>query len=259
MTGYGDSWRESPLEGVDMDGPLRELRSMMDTGKTVLQVSAYVAQKHHGLTNEPLDILNAASETKRYRAAVDEKDWPEADLTYAKALHRIDLPMFKATIDAEGWARALNVVFGEKLALISTLHRGMDLIELPSYKDGIFQSRIEKDGGLRIYKALSMYENSFTKTRPAVLRVQVDEIRSAIKMAAYTALPRPLKPWEERIGDGKYLEHAAETECRIPDGTRVPSGTTLEIKCDDLSQDMDWAWLHAVCKSLEGIMKVSFV
>lgn len=259
MTGHRDGWYESPLEGVDMDGPLREMRGMMDAGKTVLQVAVYVAQKHLRLTNEPLDILNAASETKRYRAAVDEKDWPEADLTYAKALRRIDLPMFKATIDAEGWARALNVILSEKLALISTLYRGMDLIELPSYKGGTFQSRVEKDGELRIYKALSMYENSFMKTRPAVLRVRVDKIRSAIKMATYTALPRPLKSWEERIGDGKYLEHATETECRIPDGTRVPSGTTVEIRYDDLSQDTDWAWLDSVCKSLEGIMKVSLV
>lgn len=259
MNGLGRG-PESVLEGVDVDGPLRKLRGMLDAGATVRQVAEYVSEKHGWLPNEPWTILDVASGAERYRSAVAVKDWPEADWTYAEDLHYKDLALFKATIIAEGWARALNVILAEKFSLISTLHRWMNFAEIPSYKDGIFQSRVEADGECRLYKACSMDENTYAKTRPVALIVRIDEdIRRVVKLVSYTALPRPLRSRNERINDGKHLKYAAETECRIPDGTRVPRNTTMKISLQDADPRINMDRLRATCNSLSDVINVSFI
>ena len=259
MNGLGRG-PESVLEGVDVDGPLRKLRGMLDAGKTVRQVAEYVAGKHGRLTNNPRKNLRTASRIEQYWSSVDAKDWPEADWTYAEDLHYKNLALFKTTIIAEGWARALNVILAEKFARIDTLHRWMNFAELPSYKDGIFQSRMEADGEYRLYKACSMAENAYAKTRPVALIVHINEdIRRVVKLVSYTALPRPLQPWEERINDGKHLRYAAETECRIPDGTRVPSNTTMQISLRNVDHRINMDRLRATCNSLADVVNISFV
>ena len=193
MTGLGRG-PESFLEGVDVDGPLRKLRGMLGAGATVRQVAEYVAGRHGRLTNNPRKILNNASRIERYWSAVDAKDWPEADWTYAEDIHYENPALFKTTIIAEGWARALNVILAEEFVRIDTLHRWMNFVELPSYKDGVFQSRMEADGEYRLYKACSMAENAYAETRPIALIVRIDgDIRRVVKLATYTALPRPLQ------------------------------------------------------------------
>ena len=259
MNGLGRG-PESVLEGVDVDGPLRKLRGMLDAGKTVRQVAEYVAGKYGKLTNNPRKILDTAPKIKQYSSAVAVKDWPEADWTYAEDLHYKDLALFKTAIIAEGWARALNIILAEEFIRIDTLHRWMNFAELPSYKDGIFQSRMEADGEYRLYKACSMAENAYAKTRPVALIVRIDEdIRRVVKLVSYTALPRPLRSRNERINDGKHLKYAAETECRIPDGTRVPRNTTMRISLKDIDQRINMDRLRATCNSLADVVNVSFV
>ena len=131
--------------------------------------------------------------------------------------------------------------------------------ELASYLDGTFESRTEKDGGRQGYKALSLGENIHADQRPASLEVPADDtVRGAIRAAAYTALPRFVKPKDERIGRRKHLSYAHETECRLPDGTRVPRGARIRIKrgmADPApgSRHMD------VLEQLRGIMEVDFI
>ena len=184
MTGLGRG-PESFLEVVDVDGPLRKLRGMLDAGKTVRQAAEYVAEKHGWLPNDPWAILDTVPKIKRYRSAVAVKNWPEADWTYAEDLHYENPALFKTTIIAEGWARALNIILAEEFIRIDTLHRWMNFAELPSYKDGVFQSRVESDGECRLYKACSMAENAYAKTRPIALIVRIDEdIRRVVKLVS---------------------------------------------------------------------------
>ena len=138
--------------------------------------------------------------------------------------------MFRATLRAGGWARALNVLPGEELYMTRVLLRYADVAELDSYRGGTFESRRE-GGGRRGYKAFSMHANHFASKRPVTVRVPIDAgVRGAVALAAYTALPRPLPPSMERIGDGKHVAHAGETECRLPDGARVPPGTQVLVR-----------------------------
>ena len=154
----------------------------------------------------------------------------------------------------------LSVVLNEESGRISTLWRWMDLEELQSYEDGTFQSRVENDGGRRGYKAFSMGENPYARERPVAVSVPIDwAVRSAIKTASYTALPRPLQPSAERIGDEKHVRYARETECRVPDGVRVPRGTRMRVDIAKLRRDTDMARLRSVCRSLESVADVSFI
>ena len=259
MTGrWGIEW-ESPLKRVDVDGPLRKLRSMMYTGKTALQVSEYVARKHVGLTNDPLKILTK-TEARLYKLAVDKKDWRLADRIYIEALRAREPAMLQATLDAEGWARAWNVILCEELARIGILWRWIDLEELQSYLGGTFQSRIEKDGGLRLYKAFSVDKNAYSINRPVTVVVPINRVvRSAVKATTYTALPRQLEAAMERMDDKKYVKYANETECRIPDGTRVPRGTKIQVRLEKIDQSINMARLHSVCDSLKGVADVSLI
>lgn len=224
---------ESPLDGVGVDGPLRELRAKMDAGNGIRQIVKEVVEKYARLAEDPELILIETSEANQYWLAVKGKKWYEADLLYMNGLKRKDRAKFDSVIEAEGRARALTHVFREQFAQCDVLWRGASWEELEGYKNGAFESRIEKDGGRRGYKALSMWRNEYCNDRELVIKVPInDAIRRAVKLATYTALPRPLQPFEERIGDAKEIRHADETECRIPDHTRVPRNTTIHVRVE---------------------------
>lgn len=249
----------SPLDDVDVSGPLRELRRRLAAGETVLQLAVYVAFTHELLPVEPWEILDAGAETERYTSAANAKNWPEADRIYMEALLNKDPLAFQQTLETEGWARALNVILDENFDQIDVLWRWISPEEVQSYSGGTFESRVEEDGGRRGFKALSIGPNAYSMERSVYVIVQIDEnIRRVAVRPDYTALPRPLESHEERLGDGKHIKYAGETEWRLPDGTRVPRGTRMFVKLGTLDPT-DRARLISACDLLHGVMEVSFI
>ena len=53
------------------------------------------------------------------------------------------------------------------------------------------------------------------------------------------------------MSDKKYITHAGETECRLPDGTRVPEGTRVVVDSSKLRADIDANRLRRACDSLD--------
>ena len=223
---------ESPLDNVEVDWKMDELRAMMVAGESVLQIARRLAKKYDLPIVGP-EVVMTGESYAAYESAVIGRDWDEADPMYANSLSDLYPAKCREMLEGEGWARALSRVLRDELDRIDVLWRWMELKEIPSYEGGTFESRIEKDGGRRGYKALSMYENSYSGVRRAGMRVPIDgAVRQAIKPVAYTALPRPLQPFQERIGDAKEIRHAGETECRVLDSTPVPRGSKIEISFD---------------------------
>lgn len=216
-------------------GPLDEMRAWKRSEGLLFAVERAVG-KHDGLPREPWLALNASYKTDRYLSALRAKDWPEADRTYLEALRPFGPALFRATLRAQRWAAAINVLMAEELTEAPILLRYIDVDELVSYAAGTFESRIEADGRRRGYKAFSLSTNHFSVERPVIVAVPVDAgVRRAVELAEYTALPRPLEPPEERMGDGKHIAYANETECRLPDGARMPSGTEMLARRDRLA------------------------
>ena len=240
---------EPPPDGVDPDGPLRELRSMMDL-MPFHEIAERVADKYARLATNILPIFTDA-QARLYASAIAAKNWSEADALYLEELRRQDPFVFRTTLEAEGWAKAFNALLDEKLGRICALWRYMSVEELASFAGGTFESRVEADGGRRGYKAFSVHASRYFAERPAIVEVPIDAgVRRAVRPAGYTALPRPSSPDQERMGDKKYVVHAGETECRLPDGTRVPSGTRVLVDCAKLSPGVDVNRLRKACDSL---------
>ena len=84
-----------------------------------------------------------------------------------------------------------------------------------------------------------------------------DAVRGAIRAAVYTALPRFVKPKDERIDHRKHLSYAHETECRLPDVTRVPRGARIIIN-RDMTDPAPGSRYMDVLEQLRGIMEVDF-
>lgn len=223
---------ESPLDGVEVDLKLAELRAMVGAGEPVLQIARHLAEKYDLATVGPRTVMENAAYAV-YESAVIDRDWGKADPMYANSLSDLYPAKCDEMVDGEGWARAFSIVLSDELGRIDALWRRMSLKEVPSYEGGTFESRTEKDGGRRGYVALSIYDKPYFGVRRAAMRVPIDgAVRKAVRPAVYTALPRPLQPFQERIGDAKEIRHADETECRVPDRTPVPRGSKIEISFD---------------------------
>lgn len=92
--------------------------------------------------------------------------------------------------------------------------------------------------------------------RPVGLAVPVyDAIRGALRPAAYTAVPRTASSEDERIGSRKHLVNAHETECRVPDGIRVPKGARISVK-RALDASPGPELYRALLESPEGVVAV---
>lgn len=83
-------------------------------------------------------------------------------------------------------------------------------------------------------------------------------IRGALRSVVYTALPRPISQQDERIGYRKHLSYAHETECRLPDGTRVPRGARIKIMRGMLDVAPGSAHLDTL-ERLRGVVDVDFI
>ena len=251
--GYGP---ESVLGDVRVDAPLHELRGRLDH-EIFPRLAEHVAETCSGLAAKQRVALIAASMTALYQLAIKSKDWRRADWLCIEALRYHDLDALREILYAEGRARAFNILLAEHLARASVLMRYIDAAEVLSYVGGTFESRIEY-GIRRGYKAFSIYKNHFSLERPIIVEVPIDNyVRRAVRPVAYTALLRPLLESEERIDDQKYITYAHETECRIPDGTRVPSGTKMWVRTAKLDANTNVEELRSVCRSLD--MDVAFI
>ena len=199
------------------------------------------------------------AESRTYAKMADAGDWAGADKTYLDWLKARDPVLYIETLELEGLAREFNQNHRRRVSGSPSFVRWMDMEELASYLDGTFESRTEKDGGRRGYKALSLGENIHADQRPASLAVPADgTMRGAIRAAAYTALPRFVPPQDERIGNQKHLSYAHETECRLPDGTRVPRGARIRIDQSMVDPAQSSRYTD-VLEQLRGIMKVDFI
>lgn len=239
------------LDNVNTDAALRELRGRLGRGD-FWQVVRYVSKAYRSLVKKQQAALFATSMAGLHASAVQAKDWNRADPICVEALRRYDPYALGEILDAEAYARAFNVLLAENLALIRLLVRYIDTVEIPSYAGGTFESRREDGGKRRGYKALSMYENPFSATRPVTVVVPIDiEMRRVVRPVAYTALLRPLPRAEERMDDQKHITHAYETECRVPDGTRVPPGTKMFVEIEKLDAGVDVEELRSMCGSID--------
>lgn len=164
-----------------------------------------------------------------YDKAVAAGDWIAADKIYLDKLKTSDLDLYYRTLYMEGLACEFNSALIKQVSRSKTLFRWMDPEELQSYESGKFESKIEEGGGCRGYKAFSLGIN-IHRRRPMSIIVPIDDaIRDKLRAVTYTALPRPISRADERIGDRKHLSYAHETECRLPDGTRVPRGSSIRM------------------------------
>lgn len=254
MRMIGSDWGyepESPLNNVNTDVALRELRSRL-VQEDFFQVVKYVAKAYRSLAKKQQAALIAASMGALHALAIQAKDWNMADQMCIEALRRYNPNALREILHAEGYARAFNILLAENLARARTLVRYIDTVEVPSYAGWTFESRIEYGGWRRGYKAFSIYENPFSTTRPITVIIPIDrEVRKVVRPVTYTALLRPLQQDEERIDDQKHITHAYETECRIPDGTRVPIGTKMLVQIEKLDATVDVEELRSACGSID--------
>ena len=229
-------------------------------GGDFLDTASNVADRATRFNTDPQDTFGDGSpELRTYARMADVGDWAGADKTYLDWLKARDPALYFETLNMEGLAREFNRNHRRMVSRSPFFVRWMDMEELASYLDRTFESRTEGDGGRRGYKALSLVKNIHADKRPAFLAVPADDaIRGAIRAAAYTALPRFVPPEDERFDHQKHLSYAHETECRLPDGTRVPRGARIRIK--RAMADPAPGSRHAdVLEQLRGMMDVDFI
>lgn len=164
-----------------------------------------------------------------YLEAQAKKDWDEADRLFLDELKQ-DRAEYGRLLGEEASARAFSAWLCKTALSLDYAYRWIDLPEVGSCVGGTFESRIEADGKRRGFKALTIDSELVYGERKIRMRVPMDNtIRGCIWCVRYTALPRRIKEKDERIGDPKSAEHAAEAEIRVPDGTPIPSKTDFVV------------------------------
>ena len=241
-----------------LDGARRAFADL--DGGDFLDTASRIADKAIRFRTDPYEALGDGSlEFRMYARMKNAGDWAGADKTYLDWLKARDPVLYIETLEMEGLAREFNQNHRWRVSGSPSFIRWMDMEELASYLDGTFESRTEKDGGRRGYKALSLGENIHRFKRPASLEVPTDDtMRGAIRAAAYTALPRFVPPEDERIDNQKHLFYAHETECRLPDGTRVPRGARIRIKRSMVDPTLGSRYVD-VLEQLRGMTDVDFI
>ena len=213
------------------------------------------------LSNDPYAALGTDSpESRTYNEMAAAGDWPGADKTYLDLINVHDPELYLLTLNMEGLAREFNTALVKKLSESSRIHRWMREAEIPSCLGGTLESKVEPDGRRRKHKAFSLGINVHSTERPASLIVPINSaIRGALRTAVYTALPRLIRPEDERFGDKKHISYAHETECRLPTGIRIPRGARIKITRGLLDPAYDHQYLHRVIEQLRGMMEVDFI
>ena len=241
-----------------LDEARREF-AVLDGGDFLYTASKVAYKATRFRTNPYAALGDGSQEFLMYARMANAGDWAGADKTYLDWLKARDPVRYLETLNLEGLAREFNQHHLRRVSGSPSFVRWMDMEELASYLDGTFESRTEKDGGRRGYKALSLGENIHRFKRPASLEVPTgNTMRGAIRAAAYTALPRFVPPEDERIGHQKHLSYAHETECRLPDGTRVPRGARIIIN-RNMVNPAPGSHYMGVLEQLSGMMEVDFI
>ena len=237
----------------------REFTRLIEGG--FVHAASTIADMADMLETSPYAILGEVRpESKAYARAAGAGDWGLADKICLDWLKMHDLLAYRYTLYMESLAREFTEALAHNASMTGTIYRWMDLAELPSYLDGTLKSRVEAGGGSRGYKAFSLWFNLYAGERPASITVPVDgEIRGALRPAAYTAVPWPVQSADERIDSRKHIVHAGETECRLPDGTRVPDGAFISVQRRALDASPDSRQYYSMLESLEDAIRVRII
>lgn len=173
--------------------------------------------------------LGSVEAFNRYTTAQERKNWDEADRLFLDELAR-DRTKYRRFLDAEEVLSAFSTWLCRRALDSDHVYRWIDPLEIGSCTGGTFESRIEKDGTRRGFKALSANPRLRFGERKIRMRVPVNAAMcKAIQCVQYTVLPRPILEKDERIDDPKSAKHDAESEVRVPDGTPIPIGTDFEV------------------------------
>ena len=236
----------------------REFAGLLKNG--FVHAAGVIAYMANVLETNPYAILGDWSpESKAYARAASAGDWSLADKIYLDCLKMRDLLAYRRTLYMESLAREFTAALSCAASEAGTIYRWMDLEELPSYLDGKFKSRTEAGGGSRRYKPFSLWFNVYYLDRPASITVPVDKIRRALRPAAYTAVPWSVLSVDEKIDSRKHLSYAGETECRLPDDTRVPDGAFISVKRRALDASPDPTQYYSMLESLEDVITVRII
>lgn len=226
-------------------------------GGGFLYAAGRIAMMAQTLPTNPYRILGPGPESRAYAEAAGAGDWIGADRICLDRLEAVDCRAYLEMLRMECLAREFTRALAEEASGAATIYRWMDWEELASYLGGTFKSRTEAGGGCRRYKPFSLGLNGYAGVRPVGLAVPVDgAIRGALQPAVYTAVPWTVSSADERIGSRKHLANAHETECRVPDGIRVPKGALISVEKRVLDASPDPERYRALLRSLEGVVTV---
>lgn len=158
-----------------------------------------------------------------------KKNWDKADRLLLDEIN-LDRAEYDRLLDEEASARAFGAWLCRTALALDYVYRWIDPPEVGSCVGGTFESRIETNGKRRGFRALTANSKLRFDKRKIRMRVPMDSIiRRSIWCVRYTALPRRIDEKDERIGDPKSAEHAAEAEIRVPDGTPIPRKTDFAV------------------------------
>ena len=226
-----------------------------------LNAARQIAEMAETLATNPYVILGTDNKASRaYDAVVSMGNWRRADKIYLDRLKAINPRIYLETLKMEGLAREFSLALAENVSRAKVIYRWITLAELASYQNGTFKSRVEENGGCRGYKPFSLGTNRYASERPMCITVPVnDMISNALRAAQYTAVPCPVLSIDEKIDSRKHLVHADETECRIPDGTCVPDGTTIIAQSRLLDTMSNTHRYYNALESLRDVVQVLIV
>ena len=211
------------------------------------------------LPTDPYQILDSGWESRAYAEAVGAGDWNGADRICLDRLASISSRAYSEMLRMECLAREFSAALAQ-VSRSTTIYSWMELGELHSYLGGTFESRDEAGGRRRGCKLFSLGFNEYAGVRPARFTVPVDDaIRGALRPAPYTAVPWSVLSTAERIDSRKHLVYAGETECRLPDGTRVPGGASISVDRRALEASPDPGKYFALLESLAGLANVRII
>ena len=247
-----------PLDPGMLDRARREFDLMGKYG--FLDAANRIAGMAKELITDPYEILGPGSpEAQAYADAIRAREWDRANTICLDRFRIVNPGEYRKTLYMECVARWFTSALACEVSRAETLHRWMDFVELPSYRKGTFESRKKEGKEPSGCKLFSLGPNGYARDRPVHLTVLVDDaVRGALRPAAYTAVPWSVPAADERIDSRKHLSFAGETECRLPDGARVPGGARIVVKRRVLDADPDSARYYAVLESLKDVAEIRF-
>ena len=247
-----------PLDPGMLDRARREFALM--NKYSFLDAASRIGGMAEELVSNPYKILcRGSTESRAYADAIRAREWDRANRICLDRFRIVNPGEYRKTLYMECMARWFTSALACEVSRAETLHRWMDFVELPSYRKGTFESKNEEGKEPSGCKLFSLGPNEYAGDRPVHLTVPVDDaIRRALRPATYTAVPWSVPAADEKIDSRKHLSFASETECRLPDGTRVPRGARIVVEKRALDADPDSARYYAMLEALKDVAKIRF-